>query len=134
MTKATFVNFFYRSYWLMLLLFPGELYRLLGASSHNQIHSLFISVDINQEQSWNLANYENLILAEHSLIKDHYFKVVAMLVQRYCYDTPDTLKNVGIQHWHDLEWTLYGTSMNNSQFLQQIATDNELIQQPSVHI
>jgi hypothetical protein len=39
-----------------------------------------------------------LILAEHSLIKDHYFKVVAMLVQRYCYDTPDTLKNVGIQH------------------------------------
>ena len=38
MTKATFVNFFYRSYqfyWLMLLLYPGELYRLLGASSLN---------------------------------------------------------------------------------------------------
>jgi hypothetical protein len=39
MTKATFVNFFYRSYQVlssyqdMLLLYPGELYRLLGASS-----------------------------------------------------------------------------------------------------
>jgi hypothetical protein len=37
MTKATFVNFFtkvIKFYWLMLLLYPGELYRLLGASSY----------------------------------------------------------------------------------------------------
>jgi hypothetical protein len=36
MTKATFVFFFtevIKFYWLMLLLYPGELYRLLGASS-----------------------------------------------------------------------------------------------------
>ena len=36
MTRATFVCFFtevIKFYWLMLLLYPGELYRLLGASS-----------------------------------------------------------------------------------------------------
>ena len=37
MKKATFVNIFFseviKFYWLMLLLYPGELYRLLGASS-----------------------------------------------------------------------------------------------------
>ena len=36
MTKATFVNFFYRSYQVLLtdvVIIPGELYRLLGASS-----------------------------------------------------------------------------------------------------
>jgi hypothetical protein len=34
MMKATFVNFFYRSYQVLLtVLYPGELYRLLGASS-----------------------------------------------------------------------------------------------------
>ena len=37
--------FFYRSYqvfWLMLLLYPGELYRLLGASSFHQICKILI--------------------------------------------------------------------------------------------
>ena len=41
MTRATFVIFFtkvIKFYWLMLL-YPGELYRLLGASS---LHTLFI--------------------------------------------------------------------------------------------
>ena len=39
MTKATFVNFVYRSYQVLLtdvvIIYPGELCRLLGASSFN---------------------------------------------------------------------------------------------------
>ena len=49
MTKATFVFFFtevIKFYWLMLLLYPGELYRLLGASSFIFLDVLFRTFDV----------------------------------------------------------------------------------------